>query len=111
MLSGKLPDCVKCPPNGYVFVIPENYESMELITHYFPSFIEVMGGFNSSGAAKIIEIEGVTDKVKMLRKIQLYVSVYLNRRSGEQDGQSNSTRLRGNRQSVTSRKQGYLKDK
>jgi len=111
MLSGKPPDCTTCPPNGYVLAIPENYEVLELITYYQTSFVNSMMGFNANSIIQIMELEGVQDKIKTLRKIILYLSVYLSKRSEEQDGKKYSTRLRGNRQSVVSGKQGYFRNK
>jgi hypothetical protein len=97
MFSGKKPDCVRC---GFVLVLPANFEVMELITFYQNSFVNPMAGFNADSIISIIELEGVEDKVGTLRKILLYLSVYISKQSEETDGKTNRTRIRSNRQSV-----------
>jgi len=97
MFSGKKPDCIKC---GFVLILPENFEAMELITFYQNSFVNSMSGFNADAIISIMELEKVEDKVGTLRKILLYLSVYISKQSEDQDGKTNRTRIRSNRQSV-----------
>ena len=109
MFSGKKPDCVAC---GFVLVIRENFEVMELISYYQNSFVNSMSGFNADAIISIMELEGVQDKVKTLRKIILYLSVYLSKRDEEsQDGKTNRTRIHSHRQSVGSRQKSNRKNK
>ena len=74
MFSGNKPDCVKC---GFVIVIPENYETVNLLDRYINFFLDGMGSINTLGIDKVLDWEEITDKIPYAYKIQYYLVHYI----------------------------------
>jgi hypothetical protein len=90
MFSKKKPDCIAC---GYVKVIPENYEVMDLISRYMNYFVDGMGGLNTNGILNIIDLENVSEKIKTIYKIQYYIVSYMNKKYSDLDKPNNSEEI------------------
>ena len=80
MFSGNKPDCEKC---GWVPIIPENFEVMELLTRYTNVMIDGMGGVNVRSIDTILKWEGVEPSDIIIQKILMYLFVSLKTRSEE----------------------------
>ena len=92
MFSGKPPDCVKC---GFVIVIPENYEIVEIIDRYQNCFVDGMGGLNPTGIDKVLEWEDVERSVVNVQKILIYIIVSMKKQREESDhGTQNRASIR-----------------
>ena len=77
-MSGEKPDCKKC---GFVLVIPENYELMEIMNIYQNFFIDGMGGMSAVGISNVLDWENKQGNKALLQKIIMYISYILIRRS------------------------------
>jgi len=92
MFSGNKPDCVAC---GFVIVIPENYQVVEILDTYQSCFVDGMGGINPGGIDNVLEWEGVEKDPGFIQKILIYLIVSAKKRSEEAEhGKENRARIR-----------------
>ena len=78
MLSGKKPNCIKC---GWVPILPENYEVMEILLKYSSVMVDGMGAVNIQAVNQVLEWEGIEPKESIIQKILVYIFVSLRKRS------------------------------
>lgn len=71
--SGILPDCSKCPPNGFIIPIPENYEIVEFISMYSSSLVDGMGGINMNAIISLLDIAGIEVSEKNVVKVTSFI--------------------------------------
>jgi len=65
-----MPDCIAC---GYETVIPENIEVIEIVDEYVQFMFDGFGSPNLIAIREVLEIEGLSDRIDLLKKIMLYV--------------------------------------
>lgn len=86
-MSGTIPDCVAC---GFIEVIPENWEVVDILFQFQNTFIDGMGGINIGNIKYVIDLVGVEDEDIILRKILIYLSAALAKRNEDlKDGTKN----------------------
>ena len=91
MFSGNKPDCVKC---GFVIVIPENYEVVEIIDTYNSCFIDGMGGINPEGIDNVLEWTRTEKSETNIQKILIYTLVSKKKQSEAiKHGETNRARV------------------
>ena len=72
--KGKKPDCIKC---GWVELLPENFEAMELINRYANSYVDMNGNVDLKSVLATIEIENISDRYTTLQKVLLFMKTAL----------------------------------
>lgn len=95
MLSKKKPDCVKC---GWVPVIPENFEVIELISKYANLMVDGMGAMSAQGIDKVLEWENLEYREDLIQKLIIYLTVSLKKRNEDiTHGSTTDARIRSKR--------------
>ena len=79
--KGKKPPCGQCKmvDGEPIGLIPENYEVWSIIERYHHTFTDGMGGINTHGIEKALELEYVSDEDEPVfyRKIIAYITTAL----------------------------------
>lgn len=71
-MSGKKPDCVRC---GFIKVIPENFEVMDIVFNYGSFFFDGMGGVNLQNIKTIMDLEGKQDRMDLFSKVLTFTNL------------------------------------
>jgi len=94
MFSGNKPDCVAC---GFVIVIPENFEVVELLDTYV-NYMILESGINTQGIDNVLEWTHTEKKEATIQKILVFLTVSMKKqREAIKDGETNRTGIHSNR--------------
>lgn len=76
------PNCVKeC---GYTHVLIENADFFDFVMKYNTFFFDGMGGINLNNIDMCLEWDEIEDKQMYLKKIMVYIRIYLEERNKDQ---------------------------
>ena len=80
-MGKKKPDCFKCSPDGFVIVIPENYEVLGILDNYINLMIDGNSSINAQGIHKVLEWERLENDILLRQKILMFITASLSKRN------------------------------